>query len=224
MSTTGKGTVIKMAISPFVQQAMATVGATQTTDDNPNLFSQNINYEGADAAFNATPQYNGNISATSWRVAGRDAQGYAYTYDNLDRMTEAKYFDILISQTNNPGGQPTTTSSFSTDNKFREALTYDVRGNILSLQRNGLLAGNWTNNSYVAANYGAIDNLTYTYNNKNQVTNIVDAITGVKGFKYYYSGPGDLYKYDANGNVIYDKIKGITNIQSDNSEDFFGTK
>ena len=98
-------------------------------------------------------------------------------------MTEAKYLDILISQTQNPGGQPTTTSSFSTDNKFREALTYDVRGNILFLQRNGLLAGDWTNNSYVAANYGMIDNLVYTYNDKNQVSVITESSSILKGYK-----------------------------------------
>ena len=162
-----------------------------------------------------TPQYNGNISATSWRVAGRDAQGYAYTYDNLDRMTEAKYFDILISQTNNPGGQPTTSSSFSTDNKFREALTYDVRGNILSLQRNGLNGGSWTSNGYTAATYGAIDNLSYAYNDKNQLNKVSDASLYNKGFGYIFydkSRPID-FTYDANGNLITDVNKRITKIE-----------
>ena len=61
---------------------------------------------------------------------------------------------------------------FSTDNKFKENIQYDVRGNIVGLQRNGLKSGAWTANGYTAATYGLIDNLSYAYNTQNQVTRI----------------------------------------------------
>ena len=216
--STGEGTIINMAVSPFVQQALLTAPPPVIADDNPDLYSQIINYDNADSRYSGTPQYNGNISSTAWQVAGRDAQAYGYTYDDLDRLTEAKYYDVT---TGTSGGK--TTYNFSTDNKFREALTYDKRGNILSLQRNGLLAGDWTNNQYIAANYGMIDNLVYTYNDKNQVSVITESSSILKGYKKVnqpyrpngmtMSNSPVNYAYDANGNMIKDESKGISSIE-----------
>jgi RHS repeat-associated protein len=147
-------------------------------------------------------QKNGNVSSTVWQVAGRDKQAYGFAYDDLNRLTEAKYFDIVG-----------TANTFSTDNKFSEKLTYDLRGNILSLQRRGmnLTTASWTQNQYVAANYGLIDNLTYTYSGgKNQLTRVDDASLGNKGFKTHAGATGNQYAYDANGNLTMDKNKYIT--------------
>jgi RHS repeat-associated protein len=208
-SSTLNGTVTNLAVSPFIKQAMMT--PPPVIDDaiqaSPDLFSQNINYYNVDAAFQGAPQYNGNISATSWQVAGRAIQGYGYTYDDLDRMTEAKYFDITP-PTGNVAGLPT---SFSSDFKYNEKLTYDKRGNILTLERKGLNGGAFTSTDYTGATFGMIDNMTYTYNDKNQATTISDASMGNKGYKYYVSSPGD-FRYDANGNLVYDRVKGISNI------------
>ena len=84
---------------------------------------------------------------------------------------------------------------FSSDFKFNEQLTYDVRGNILSLKRNGLRTGAFTggNQGYTAATYGAIDDLSYNYNTQNQLLTVSDASLPDKGFtKSYtnYSGNG----------------------------------
>jgi hypothetical protein len=166
-SSTLNGTIANLAVSPYIQQAMMT--PPPPIDDaiqaNPDLFSQNINYNSVDAAFQGAPQYNGNISATSWLVAGRAIQGYGYTYDDLDRMTEAKYFDITP-PTGNVAGLPT---SFSSDFKYNEKLTYDKRGNILTLERRGLNGGAFTSTDYTGATFGMIDNLTYSINDKNQL-------------------------------------------------------
>ena len=74
-------------------------------------------------------------------------------------------------------------------------------------------AGTWTsdNSGYAAATYGMIDNMTYTYNDRNQVTTITDASLSDRGFKYATSG--GWYDYDANGNLIRDENKRITNIK-----------
>ena len=98
-------------------------------------------------------------------------------------------------------------------------------GNIISLQRNGYKLGSWTTNNYVAANYGLIDNLSYTYNAQNQVTRINDAAVNpngprgdkdLKGFVYDFAvGASDInhYTYDFNGNLKTDRHKEITNIE-----------
>ena len=210
-TSTGEGTIINMAVSPYVQQALLTSPPPVIADDNPDLYSQIINYENADSRYSGTPQYNGNISSTAWQIAGRAAQAFGYTYDDLDRLTEAKYYDITTSL----GPKNSTKYTFSTDNKFREALTYDKRGNILSLQRNGLNAGTWASDGsgYTVATYGMIDNLTYTYSDSNRLSKVTDASLALKGFKYNNSGnPRDCY-YDANGNLKIDLNKRISNIE-----------
>ena len=107
---------------------------------NPSLFSEKIRYEAPNAYPNngsgVTPQYNGNISQVEWQVAGREPQAYTFKYDDLDRLTEANYTDIHNGAWSTKGWA----SQFESDNKFQEKVSYDVRGNIQSLERNGLLA------------------------------------------------------------------------------------
>jgi RHS repeat-associated protein len=207
-TSTFSGTIANLAVSPFIKQAMMTPPVI--ADDNVDLFSQNINYNSVDAAFQATPQYNGNISATSWQVAGRAIQGYGYTYDDLDRMTEAKYFDITP-PTGTVAGLPT---SFSSDFKYNEKLTYDKRGNILTLERRGLNGGTFTTGQgYTAGTFGMIDNMVYTINDKNQVEKILDASLLTKGFVSVENTNAPQYSYDANGNMISDINKRISNIE-----------
>ena len=62
---------------------------------------------------------------------GRETQGYAFAYDDLDRLTNANYVDY-----HDPGA--TASGYHTTDNKFGDSANYDIRGNITSLNRNGL--------------------------------------------------------------------------------------
>ena len=71
-------------------------------------------------------QKSGNISQLAWRVHGRDRQAYSFTYDHLSRMTAFPYYDVNSANT-------ATNSS-----RFNESLSYDLRGNISSLQRQGI--------------------------------------------------------------------------------------
>jgi RHS repeat-associated protein len=211
-SMKGTSGVINLAIAPFVgavteHKLRQSEWLPRVADNNADLFSQSLMYDFPEAQTGATPQYNGNISSTTWQVAGRSKQSYGFTYDDLNRLTEANYFDVT--EINKDG---LWRSTFSTDNKFNEKLSYDLRGNIITLQRNGLNGGSWTSNGYTAGTYGLIDNLKYSYGAGNQLKSIAEASLLDRGFKTNSNATGDQYTYDANGNLTSDKNKYIDSI------------
>ena len=163
-----------------------------------------LKYENPTAALapsgtSVIPQYGGNISQVVWQVRGRERQAYTLSYDSESRMTSAKYSDISYSGT-------------VTGGRYDETLTYDIRGNIQTLQRYGLtsVAG------APSPTWGLIDNLTYNYgasdyNPKNQLQSVIDESGNLtKGFKTVANG--STYTYDTNGNMTADPNKGITSI------------
>jgi RHS repeat-associated protein len=154
-----------------------------------------------------TSAKSGNIAQIQWQVAGREAQAYTYTYDKLDRMTNAEYTDI------HEGSW--WSNAYDKNNRYQESLSYDDRGNIMTLNRRGQTQKGFvaTNTALMGGNHGTIDNLTYTYNDKNQVTKIIDAATLTEGFKSKNNANTGQYSYDANGNMTSDINKEITNIE-----------
>jgi RHS repeat-associated protein len=158
---------------------------------------------------NYRPLFNGNISsmAINNRALG-DAGGfggalmlYAYRYDQLNRLTEMDAFKNLNTTGN-------TWNGLTGMDQYRETITYDGNGNILTYNRNGHKA------AYL------MDLLTYTYNtNTNQLNRVQDGVTASK----YGSDPGDVedvdnqqannYTYDEIGNMIRDVEEGITSIK-----------
>ena len=118
----------------------------------------NINYGGIDGDFNYTAQLNGNISQIQWRVNGYKRQTYGFNYDYLDRLTNATY------------GQYDDGLAVLDKNEFYSTgYTYDARGNIATLQREGKKL---VNGCY---EQGQIDNLIYTYlPNTNKLQLITD--------------------------------------------------
>ncbi len=148
-----------------------------------------------------TNQLNGNIAGVTWRSQSSDKKrAYGFEYDRSNRLLEADYHQN--DGTANAWSQ--ATANFST------AYGYDVNGNILSLDRKGLVAGTIT----------TIDSLTYDYGDGfglaaagNQLKSVKD-IQGDLGQGDFKDGntSGDDYSYDANGNMKDDLNKGITNI------------
>lgn len=165
---------------------------------NPkDLFAFKVNYNdnqttGLPASQTAvTPLYNGNISETFWTTSSDNIKRkYGYTYDHLNRLTNAVF---------------QTPSASVVTNSYNESLAYDKNGNITTLNRKTYLAAAPFNTD--------MDILTYTYdtNNKNQLMKVADASGNTKGFKDGIN-TGNDYTYDANGNMITDANKGITNI------------
>ncbi|WP_374175088.1 DUF6443 domain-containing protein [Flavobacterium tructae] len=167
------------------------INSLSKAGDPKDLFAFKINYNGiADAT---KKLYNGNISQTFWLTDNIDKtlKNYVYTYDNLNRLKTA---------TDNTGF-------------FNENMTYDKNGNIVTLKRTGHLVGNPSINN--PANYGLMDDLTYTYDNGNRLQTVSDLGNDYYGFKDDATGAGVVdttvdYTYDANGNMLTDANKGIT--------------
>ncbi|MDX2134914.1 MAG: DUF6443 domain-containing protein, partial [Saprospiraceae bacterium] len=188
------GTAAVDAFNLFADDAgvqIAEAGSPVSTD----LFHLRLYYETANPTISAPAQKNGNISWMKWRVAGRDRQFYGLSYDNLDRLTAARYAEM------NQFGTYRLDPLFSTSN-----LTYDLRGNIKTMHNRGLTSGTGCFNNVF------IDQLTYTYdlsNTGNKLLSVSDASGSTQGFK---PGAGAGYAYDANGNLTSDSYKGITAI------------
>lgn len=162
------------------------VTAGKTTDE----FGYEMYYQTGATGFGGTNQYNGNIGAIEWwsnNISGANnhRQAYGYQYDGINRLKNAD-FKKYESGWQNPS------STFDVT-----GITYDLNGNIKSLNRFG--AGS------------QIDALTYGYNG-NQLNYVNDAANDTQGFKEVTSTTSDEYAYDGNGNMISDSNKGITGI------------
>lgn len=138
-----------------------------------------FSYNDAMGNLTNTAQWNGNISGIKWATSTlAESFGYAYSYDGINRLTKADF------------GRSTnwTTTAYDENN-----ITYDANGNFLTYQRND--------------GAGALlDNMVYNY--YNNASNKLRCITGSKSLS---STPnttiGDLYQYDANGNLTKDAVR-----------------
>ena len=162
-----------------------------TTNIQGSTFSQTLHYTDG----KGTPCYNGNISSMSWKTGNESTErGYTYTYDGLNRLTTSAYGEG-VNLSSNP-------------NRFNEQVTgYDKQGNILGIKRSG---------KTTSGSYDLIDNLTMTYNG-NQLTKVTDnAVNSAYPDEFEFKDGANQsteYLYDANGNLIKDLNKKISNIQ-----------
>ena len=156
-------------------------------------FCQNLLYENT----GAYPCFNGNISRMQWQTSKDNVlRGYDFAYDGLNRLEESTYSEGAGMSQNK--------------NRYSEnILSYSPNGSIERLQRYGK-----KNNG----TFGLIDDLSYSYNG-NQVKAISD-----KAGSLLYDGSFDFkdganadveYFYDANGALVKDLNKGISNIEYD---------
>ncbi len=136
---------------------------------------------------NGSELYNGNISETFWSTNNEDntERGYVYTYDALNRLTDAKGVLYVFGQYHghhslyNEGG-----------------MQYDKNGNLLYLFRK-------------KDQTLTIDNLAYTYDLGNKLLSVTDnSNNDLEGF-LSDNKVGNDYAYDANGNMVKDLNKEI---------------
>jgi len=153
-------------------------------------FEENLYYN-SNLPSGATANYNGNIAYSTWTYNGVN-KGYAYVYDDLNRLTSANFKQESSSQGND---------------SFNESFTFDKMGNILTLQRK-------SNNTLV-------DDLTLHYANgekSNQIDWITDAqgtqaLNNTKEYQDISKATSGEFAYDVNGNMTKDLDRNIVAIQ-----------
>jgi len=166
------------------------------TGINSYPFDEKLYYNESYVGTGNTPQYNGNISAASYRyLVTSGIQGYTYTYDGLNRLKKGQF---LYGNT--------------TDDSFTEEVDqYDKNGNIKNLQRYARIS------QPTISNAGRlVDRLTLNYKG-NQITDISDAIpsslTNAIGFEIPNATLDTIpVVYNNNGAIKYNFYNGIAGI------------
>jgi RHS repeat-associated protein len=134
--------------------------------------------------------YNGNIATMSSKTQVIDNNNpwvQQYTYDQLNRIK---------------------TSTTQGTNQYATSYSYDANGNILNLTRKNNAGGD-------------IDNLTYNYENKaagyqrntNRLRSVDDAVTTTAQTDDIEDQQEDNYRYDATGNLVYDRSEEIEKVE-----------
>lgn len=183
-----------------IQGWLKSINGDELDDPSENGSTMTNHYFAMDLSYDygfEQNQLNGNIAGIKWKSKSSDKiRAYGFDYDKVNRLTKANYTQ--------GSSWSQTTADFST------SYGYDANGNILSLQRQGVVAGTIT----------PIDNLTYDYgdgfglaaaSNRLQSVQDTEGDLGQGDFKDGNTS-GDDYDYDANGNMKDDLNKGITNI------------
>jgi RHS repeat-associated protein len=148
--------------------------------------------------FDGKPLYNGNISAITTALnqfrSGAPV-GYSYTYDQLNRLVQMRQQDLASNATT---WQPRAPGNIP----YKEDITYDGNGNILTYKRNG----SRTDVDDV------MDNLAYTYGNgTNRLLSVQDASTNTS-YSTDFKGTNG-YTYDKIGNLMSETPNGASSIK-----------
>ncbi|WPO81976.1 DUF6443 domain-containing protein [Chryseobacterium sp. JJR-5R] len=150
------------------------------------LFAYELKFNNPVNTSLSSPYYNGNIAELDW--ASPESNGlrrYSYRYDTMGRLKGGIYSE--------PG------ASIPENGYYNELLTYDLNGNIQTLQR-------FRNASGIGQQ--RIDNLAYTY-----MGNRLNTVTDDSGNYFGYPDTsGSLISYDDNGNMKSQVDKGILQI------------
>lgn len=161
----------------------------------PEVFPPATPYAGTGASL-----YNGNISNTTIHIAPEilgSAKGYTYRYDQLNRLL------TLRQHTGLPTGLNAVWDKTSGIEDYKEEITYDANGNILTFLRNS--AG-------ISPSERLMDNLTYHYNKNtsgellnNKLRHVSDQVLSSAFNVDIDNQPVDNFTYDKIGNLIADQ-------------------
>lgn len=155
--------------------------------------------EGGDAGILFKPLFNGNIAAMSVNLPllGTPLL-YTYGYDVTNRLANMNASQNLNTSTN------TWVPTLLPD--FKESVSYDADGNILTYKRNG-------NNTFSGKPI-EMDNLTYTYKpGTNKLDYVSDQVPATNYGNDIDAQLAGNYNYDAIGNMVKDNAEGITDIK-----------
>ncbi|MEM6716928.1 MAG: RHS repeat-associated core domain-containing protein, partial [Cyanobacteria bacterium P01_C01_bin.147] len=145
-------------------------------------------------AFTHTPLFTGNISAIRWRNANDTIdQLYSFQYDRLNRLTSTQYAAYQD-------------GTYQQEGVFAvPRYSYDLNGNVTSILRQG---------KNLNGAVDVIDDLSFHYGAGSNQGNQLRSVTDERGRAGFEDGTtsGDDYAYDANGNLLFDRNKGIDTI------------
>ena len=132
--------------------------------------------------------YNGNIASMFVNIPKLgDPQLYGYKYDQLNRLVSMDVFKGF----NNNLNQWTSAPVAATE--YKERISYDANGNVLTGLRNG------------GTSQIGLENFSYTYGSSNQVQKIINNnpqnLVPAVNTKY-------MYAYDQIGNATKDELEG----------------
>jgi RHS repeat-associated protein len=187
----------------------STLTSDSKNDETDDYFGMEILYNRGESGFNSgdTVYHDGNISAIKWKqfAAGSGAAGqrsYKYKYDKSGKLRTSTFAAYGTDWTKEP-------------NTLDETVSYDHNGNIYKLHRKRNDRG--LTGTDVTASSQEFDNLTYTYasGKGNLLTKVEEGVSGSTGDAGFKNGSTATteYDYDAIGNLIYDKNKGIDSIK-----------
>ena len=149
----------------------------QELTSSADLFHLELKYDSVLPSSGASIQNNGNISQVLSQLKGQERLSLGLKYDNYNRLLFSQSINY-----DNSGG-------FSSPGDYNSEYTYDDRGNLVTLKREG---------QYPNGNVfddGQIDNLTFTpYPNSNRIKTMADATASehkVRGCLLYTSDAAD---------------------------------
>jgi RHS repeat-associated protein len=142
-----------------INKQTTTNGTTSSSPDN-DIFALGIDYNATMPGSGVPARQNGSITTLKWWHANQYNQTYSYMYDHLNRVTTAKHGQIAA-------------GAYSLLNQYNEKFQYDSRGNILKLDRQGMVQrAHIHDQCYQVA---TIDSLDYVYaSGSNRLIQVVD--------------------------------------------------
>lgn len=189
-----------------IRNWLTNVNNLPTGDDTNDYFGMDLSYNTPLNNAGNSPRSDGMVSAIKWRQDLTPKSNlYNFSYDNIGRLASATF-----KRSNNPAQLPTPDWSLQNDYYDEGNLTYDLNGNIKTLNR--------TTESFNGTSYTAdpVDVLSYDYSTYggNKLSKVTDGSTSSNKQLGFSDGAntGVDYTYDGNGNLSQDLNKGIASI------------
>ncbi|HRQ50302.1 MAG TPA: RHS repeat-associated core domain-containing protein, partial [Agriterribacter sp.] len=177
---------------------------TAANNSNDQYFGMELGYDKNGSLSTFAPQFNGNIGGTIWKSEGNgEKRKYGFDYDALNRLTGAAFGQYASGS----GSSAVFNTGAGVDFTVN-GITYDLNGNLKTLNRSGLLL----NSS------APVDGLTYNYeDNSNRLLRVDDSAPDAgMPLGDFRDGANavntDDYAYNVNGSLTKDLNKDISNI------------
>jgi RHS repeat-associated protein len=212
--TTGAAQYNTMIANTRATNGTLTIGMHGTIDD-VKIFntSQNVNaIKGLSGRTFGGSQYSGNVSSITWSnnlgLPDIKQKQYVFSYDAMNRLTDATF------QTGKTGASGLAWAVPATNSFIEGGITYDLNGNIKTLNRTNEKGGN-------------SDQLSFDYGSGvaagNRLIMVKDFGDRKQGFTEFADPSSSDYSYDANGNLVFDRNKSGTEITKNGDFDNAGT-